>query len=167
MATGTLVSLKEYLSTSYRPDCDYIDGEVLERNLGEHDHAWLQLAIGSWLWVRAKDLKIRPLTECRLQVKATRFRIPDILVLPDNAQGGPIIRNGPILCIEILSKDDTMKAIMARIHDYLEMGVPTCWILDPVDRLAWVADAVSLREAKDGVLHAGYIALHLSEIFAD
>ena len=42
MASTTQISVREYLNTSYRPDCDYIDGEVLERNLGEIDHSLLQ-----------------------------------------------------------------------------------------------------------------------------
>ena len=47
MTTGTLVSVEEYLNTSYSPDCDYVDGEVLERNWGEWNHSELQLALGS------------------------------------------------------------------------------------------------------------------------
>ncbi len=35
MATGALVSVDEYLRTSYRPDCDYVDGILVERNVGE------------------------------------------------------------------------------------------------------------------------------------
>ena len=35
MATSTLVPLSEYLRTSYRPDRDWIDGVVKERNVGE------------------------------------------------------------------------------------------------------------------------------------
>ncbi len=38
MAT-TKVSLEEYLNTSYRPDVEYIDGELQERNVGEIEHA--------------------------------------------------------------------------------------------------------------------------------
>ena len=30
MQTGELISIREYLSTSYRPDCDYVDGVVVE-----------------------------------------------------------------------------------------------------------------------------------------
>jgi hypothetical protein len=30
MATGALASVNEYLSTSYDPDCEYIDGVILE-----------------------------------------------------------------------------------------------------------------------------------------
>jgi len=34
MPVATFVSVDEYLRTAYRPDCDYVDGVVLERNLG-------------------------------------------------------------------------------------------------------------------------------------
>ena len=30
-----VVPLSQYLTTSYRPDCEYLDGELLERNVGE------------------------------------------------------------------------------------------------------------------------------------
>ena len=33
--------MEEYLATSYRPDCDYVDGEIEERNLGEKEHSIL------------------------------------------------------------------------------------------------------------------------------
>ena len=29
MSVATAVPLSEYLNTSYRPDCDYVNGEVL------------------------------------------------------------------------------------------------------------------------------------------
>jgi hypothetical protein len=45
VAVETLISVQEYLGTSYRPDCDYVDGEVLERNLGEFEHASAQREI--------------------------------------------------------------------------------------------------------------------------
>ena len=32
----------------YRPDCDYVDGRVVERNLGERDHSKLQAAIAAY-----------------------------------------------------------------------------------------------------------------------
>jgi len=45
MAT-TLVSVEEYLSTSYPDgDCEYVDGQIVERNLGEIDHGDLQTRI--------------------------------------------------------------------------------------------------------------------------
>ena len=41
------ISLEEYLQTSYHPDCDYVDGEVQERNWGEFDHATVQMFLGN------------------------------------------------------------------------------------------------------------------------
>ena len=35
MATSTQISIAEYLATVYRPDCEYIDGELLEKNMGK------------------------------------------------------------------------------------------------------------------------------------
>ncbi len=57
-ATRALISVEEYLATSYRPDCDYVDGEVVERNLGEQDHSWLQAALGSYFFVRRKEWNV-------------------------------------------------------------------------------------------------------------
>ena len=48
MANGTMVSLEEYLTTAYEPDCDFVDGDLEERNLGEWDHSRLQLKIGAY-----------------------------------------------------------------------------------------------------------------------
>jgi hypothetical protein len=38
-----LISVEEYLSECYEPDCDYVDGRVEERNFGEWTHGRLQL----------------------------------------------------------------------------------------------------------------------------
>ncbi len=75
---AALVSLEEYLHTSYRPDCDYVDGEVRERNLGEIEHSSTQAEIVFYLRSRNPAYKRRVLTEQRVQVTIRRFRIPDV-----------------------------------------------------------------------------------------
>ena len=42
MATSTQVTVEEYLRTSYHPDCEYVDGEVLDRNVGRKRHSKVQ-----------------------------------------------------------------------------------------------------------------------------
>src|ERR1051326_7389387 len=78
--TKALVSVEEYLTTSYEPDCDYVDGELVERNVGEFDHANLQSAIVSYLRQRYRRLGFLPVVELRVQTRSTRFRIPDVCV---------------------------------------------------------------------------------------
>ena len=41
MQAARLISVSEYLSTSYRPDCDYVEGRIVERKVGEKDHSKL------------------------------------------------------------------------------------------------------------------------------
>lgn len=125
------IPVEEYLSTVYEPDMDYVDGHLEERNLGEWDHSQLQSALLTFLRNRARDWSVHVVAECRLQVKPGRFRVPDILVIPRSEKPDRIVRAAPLLCIEILSPDDTFKRIMYRVDDYIEMGVKDIWVLDP------------------------------------
>jgi len=43
------ISVEEYLSTGYEPDCEYDDGVIVERNLGEFEHSFLQIFLGTIL----------------------------------------------------------------------------------------------------------------------
>src|SRR6266446_6344575 len=107
MASRTLISVEEYLRTSYRPDCDYVDGEVVERNMGEYDHSRPQGRTLVYLMSREERWGITAVPEQRVQVSATRFRIPDVCVV----LGTPteqIFTKPPFLCVEILSPEDRM-----------------------------------------------------------
>ena len=46
---GLSVDLANYLETTYRPDCEYVDGELRERNVGKFEHARLQSLLAGWL----------------------------------------------------------------------------------------------------------------------
>jgi Uma2 family endonuclease len=151
VSATTVVSLEEYLETSYRPDCDYLEGELLERNVGEFDHARLQGLLVSYLTGREKKLGIVVVPEQRVQVKVARFRIPDISVLLRPPAGG-IVTEPPFLCVEILSPRDRMQEMQERIDDYLAFGVRYVWLIHPRTRRAFVYTADGVREAKDGVL---------------
>ena len=164
MATGVLISVDEYLRTSYRPDCDYVDGEVVERNWGERKHSSPQREILFFLAGRFPQLRKRLLPEQRVQVNASRFRIPDVCIIAADAPREEIITTAPELCIEILCPEDTVTRTLERIKEYLGMGVPTCWIIDPGRREGWVATPGLLEEATDGILRARDIEMPLAEI---
>ena len=152
MSTAIVVPLNEYLATSYRPDCEYLDGELLERNVGEWDHSRLQMLLSRYLCNREKTWGIIVVPEQRVQVKATRFRVPDISVLAGSAPAGPILVEPPFLCIEILSRNDRMEEMQARIDDYLSFGVRYVWLIHPRTRRAFVYTSEQVLEVKDGVL---------------
>jgi Uma2 family endonuclease len=97
-------------------------------------------------------------------VNATRFRVPDVCVLAEDAPDEQVVTTPPILCIEILSPEDRSKRYMERVNDYFAMGVPWCWIIDPVARQGWIATPGNLAEATDGILHAGNIEMPLAAV---
>jgi Uma2 family endonuclease len=68
-----------------------------------------------------------------VQVSPTRVRIPDVML----ASRGPqpeVAVDPPMLVVEILSPDDTYTETQSRSADYLHMGVPCVWIIDPTSR---------------------------------
>lgn len=164
MGAGTQTSVEEYLQTVYRPDCDYIDGLVEKRNVGERDHARLQ---GRFIVIfdkrRAEGVEATP--EWRFQVGPNRFRIPDVVVtlgLPDEE----ILTTTPLVCIEILSPEDRFSRVQERIQDYLEFGVPAVWVADPKKHRIWIYRSGGMEEAIESVRIDGTsIEIPLSEIF--
>jgi Uma2 family endonuclease len=169
MGSATLISVAEYLTTAYSPDRDYVDGEVVERNLGERDHSSIQGAIFGSLFIRRREWGIHVYPEQRVQVKASRFRIPDVCAVKGAKPDEQIFTRPPYLCVEILSRDDRMSQMQERISDYLQMGVAYVWLVDPSSRRAWVYTADAIGEVKDGVLRTQQpdIEVPLAEIFAE
>jgi Uma2 family endonuclease len=169
MSTVAAVSIEEYLSTTYRPDRDYVDGEILGRNVGEFDHANLQTGLAAWFRYRQRELKVRVIVEQRVRVSPRRYRIPDVCVIDRNQPIEPVFTRPPLICIEILSKDDTLRAMRERVDDYLNFGVPNVWILDPASRKAYVCSLTGFQEPENGVLEAAGSAIRvpLAEVFAE
>jgi Uma2 family endonuclease len=167
MAVATQISVDEYLKTTYRPDRDYVDGEVLERNLGERDHSQPHALLAAYILSRRREWRLWALTEQRVQVTPHRFRIPDVCVLRMDAPYEQIVTAPPLICIEILSKDDSFASIVDRLDDYVSMGVSNVWVIDPHKRRAYTYSADGTIEAVNGELRVAdsNISVPLANIF--
>jgi Uma2 family endonuclease len=158
MSSAILVSVSEYLANSYRPDRDYVDGQLLERNVGEWDHSRLQALLLKQLLPYEDSAGLLAVPEQRVRVKASRFRVPDLCVVRGNP-GEQILTLPPVLVIEILSPEDSMSAMQERIDDYLAFGIDNVWIFDPRRKKAYWADRAGVHEAGSGVLEAAGAAI--------
>ena len=169
MASVTLIPVSEYLNTTYRPDRDYIDGELRERNLGERPHAVLQGILFAIFHANRRQWNIVALPEQRIQTSDKHFRIPDVCVLRRSDPVDPIVHTAPLICIEILSPADTLSDMQERIDDYVAMGVANNWVIDPVSRHAYVASTSGFQAPSDGAFSvAGTpIRITLTELFAE
>ncbi len=163
--TGTLVSVDEYLSTSYAPDREYVDGVLLERNAGEYDHGRFQLMLALALQRLEKTLGITIVIEQRVQVHPTRFRVPDICVLRARPESG-IVTSPPFLCVEILSPEDRMSEMQQRVDDYLAMGVAYVWVVGPGTFRAYIFTSKGVDLVKDGIVRTAdpEIVINLPEV---
>lgn len=160
MATApSLIPIEEYMHTSYSPDCEYIDGVIVERDVGKGKHSYTQ----SRLLGRLEDLlagrNAFVLVALRTRVSPTRVRIPDVSVISELEE---VTSKPPLLCVEVMSPDDRWNRIRASVHDYEEMGVPCVWVVDPYERRAWIfeEDKPPL-EVNDGVLRTEALGIEV------
>lgn len=137
MAATTKIPVEEYLHTSYQPDVEYIDGEIQERNVGEIEHARLIAAAMRWFQQREREWSIEVLPDVRMQVSATRFRVPDICVCSAASSDRRIVTTPPLLFVEVLSPEDRIDRYHQRIADYRQMGIQGIWVLDPETNRGW------------------------------
>ncbi|MEO7144330.1 MAG: Uma2 family endonuclease, partial [Bryobacteraceae bacterium] len=81
MSTKMLMDVVEYLHTSFDgADCEYLDGEIVERNMGELPHGRIQMQLGIRLSQLIPLLGIQVVPEIRIQISGRRYRVADIAV---------------------------------------------------------------------------------------
>lgn len=169
MATATPlpVTVDQYLHTSYSPDCDYVDGELQERNLGELDHAELQAALLMWFRSHDKQWDIRSLPELRIQVATNRFRVADVCLISRGAPVEQVPQHPPLAVIEVLSPEDRISRYQERLDDYRRMGVRHIWVVDPQTRRGYDCSTGSWIETMSFAIKDSPVAVDLPTIFAE
>ncbi|MBV8674061.1 MAG: Uma2 family endonuclease [Acidobacteriaceae bacterium] len=166
MATTTQIAIETYLKTSYKPDCDFVDGEIEERNLGEFDHAALQAAIVAFFYANRQRWNVHVLPEQRVRVSARRVRIPDVCLVSRDLPIEQVITKPPLVVAEILSPEDRVRRYNTRLEDYHAMGVQNIWVIDPATQKGF--DWVSGWHERERFEAAGTpIYLDLPGLFAE
>jgi Uma2 family endonuclease len=166
MSGTTSMSVSEYLSTSCRPDSEFINGRLEERNLGEHDHAAVQAALILWFGQHQNEWNIEVLPEQRIRISATKFRVPDICLVSLDQPVEQILTKPPLACIEILSPEDTLQRMQERINDYRGFGVTNIWVLDPATQRGYDCQSSGFLDATEFSIPGTPIRLSLAELFA-
>ena len=151
MATATKVSVQQYLNTSYRPDVEYIDGELKEKPAVGFAHGEAQGLIFAWFLERYQEWNIRCAVETRTRVSAEHVRLPDVVVIAAGDRRKGALERPPLIAIEVLSARDTYQDLKLRAADLEVMGVRNVWLVDGDARTAevWREGTWQLRrEAK-------------------
>ena len=134
-------SIEQYLNTSYRPDVEFIEGDLRERSATPWSHSRLLTLAGSWFGRHEEEWDILTGLNARIRVSLSRVRLADLVIVVPAAYP-PTLVEPPLVVVEIISPTDSYSEIDERMRDYATMGVPNLWIIDPQQRIA--------RERREG-----------------
>ena len=167
MGTTTQIPVEEYLAASYSPDKEFVEGVLVERNVGDWLHSLIQSNLIFLLRSRYPQIKAVP--ELRVRVAAERFRLPDVSVVLAPPPGR-ILDDSPYIAIEILSKDDAMSDVLEKLTEYAAIGTLKIWLFDPRARLMYTYQPGRLEQVTaEAIATTGEprIELGRAEIFHD
>ena len=165
MSSLARAPLSEYLGRTTDPDCEYLEGRLVERNVGEISHGDAQGRTYAFILFKARDFWAS--VEIRVQIRPDRYRVPDVVVVRGGRPPGRIITSPPEVAVEVLSPEDRAADVQDKIDDYLQFGIPAVWLIDPERQRAWIHTKEGAREASDRVLRnpAGDLEVPLSAVF--
>jgi len=165
MSSTAHVPLNIYLETSFRPDREYLDGQIRERNVGRWEHGRIQALLAAWFGQNEEHWGVIGSVSQRVFVSQYRVRVPDLVVLVAGPQPDVLV-NPPLLVIEILSPDDSYSDTQERSWDYRNMGVETIWIIDPKTRSGRMCTGSNWTEAVRLEVPGTQLYVNLDEIFS-
>src|SRR5271165_1385389 len=160
-------SLAEYLRTNYRPDCDYVDGEVQERNLGEFDHGAVQMFLGDWFYQHRQEWQLHVVPELRIRVSATRVRIADVCLIARSQPIEQVPTKPPSVVIEILSPEDRISRYNERLADYRRMGIQNVWVIDPANRVGYDCSTTAWLPVEEFRVAGTPVSLCLADLWSE
>ena len=146
------VSVEEYLSMEFEHDCEYVDGVIEERDLGEFEHAYVQGILITLFNNNQTEWGVYPLPEQRVQTQKTHFRVPDITILRESAEPEAILTHPPLLVIEVQSPDVPMRRTTLKSAEYRAFGIEHVWVIDPYARVCYRATDAGLELVRSGEL---------------
>lgn len=140
MGAKTTISFEEYLRTSYdNPDREYRDGEVVERSMPDREHSATQGLLCALFLALRVQFRLFVYPEFRMKVREHLVRIPDVAVYW-NQKPAKVADTAPFIAIEILSDDDRLQVVCAKLEEYRKWGVNYVWLVDPHARTMFTFD---------------------------
>ena len=166
MGAKVAVPVEDYLRMTFDgPDREYVDGEIVERAVGDNPHSAMQARLIEIFYELRKLHPLYARPELRHRVRPTRYRIPDVAVFAGHPPAENVPSSPPYIAIEIVSPDDRHTDIMQKLDEYRTWGVPHVWLVDPRLRKLTVCDSAGLRDVPAFPLPEYGLEISASQVF--
>ena len=161
------MTVEEYLGSSFQPDIDFVDGMVENRNVGEFAHSSVLGEAMFLLGTHEREWGVQVLPTCRLRVSEQRIRVPDVMAISADHDDEQVVTKAPVVCIEVISPDDTWRRLRMLFEDFWSMGVRNIWVFEPEARLAYRFDADGFFRVREAELRVPgtEIRLNVADVF--
>jgi Uma2 family endonuclease len=165
MSTKALVPVEEYLRMSFEGSGpEYLDGELVERNLGGNSHSSTQANLIGILQSLRKKHQIHVRPEIHMRLAPMRIRVADLAVFQEKPSE-EIPSSPPHVVVEIVSPGDRYVEILEKLKEYRGWGIRHIWLLDPASESFSVYDDAGLREVPTLVLPEFDLTIQKSDVF--
>lgn len=140
---------------------------VVERNFGEVEHSFLQAILATIFTNNMEAWSAFGLTEQRVQVGLRHSLVPDVCVVRLGAPAEDILTQPPLIAIEIMSPEDTMRRAVKKAAECSKFGIGHVWVIDPYARVAYRGAAKGLDRVPDGELKVDGtpIVIRIADLF--
>jgi len=164
MSATQLISVEEYLHSTFEPDAEYVEGRIVCRSVPQKPHSKLQTWLVRMLYEVSHPLGYEVWVEQRLRTKANppHYRVPEVCL----TFGEPVeevFSQPPFLCVEILSPDDPALELRIKIDEYLDFGVSYVWVIDPMALSGEMHTPRGIERVRDGRFRADRFEIDLAQ----
>jgi Uma2 family endonuclease len=140
------ISVEECWRGSYSPEFEYVDGQLVESNVGECAHGLVKSNVIFGLAAKYPAVRVLP-----TRITETRYRLADVCVALQKPSG-PLLTEAPFLVVAIVSEDDRMSLLFAKLNDDAAFGVLNIWLFDPRNRQMFVFQENALVEIEGDII---------------
>lgn len=166
MTTTERLTIEQFLALpDTKPGSEYINGEVVQKPMPNIAHTVIQhlLSLAFGLYLRTNPIGIvGPELRCIFGPPDDRWgRLPDFMFIAmarlAGARADGPFHGAPDLAVEILSPDDRMTDVIAKVQFYLTYGTRLVWLVNPTARnvMVWSSPDVMQIVREDRLLDGG------------
>lgn len=146
MATGTLISIEEYLTLPVpKAGSEYDEGRVIELSLASLEHGAIQLRVGGSLdnFIKSAALDLIASGPTGYWLSPEVERGPDVSVIRRDKAAAMerfhgSLRGAPDAAFEIISPSESAADLERKVNQYLAAGVSAVFLIYPDSRHVWV-----------------------------